>query len=163
MLHGERDPVAGPFRRAGRSDRITAVVIFIGSALYLREALTFKPFLRTEPLGPATFPLLIGGMMLMLSVALFISSLRAEERPGAAWTKYLPPLGFWVLLLAYGVVFQTLGYLLSTGLFLLLSLWLLGVRPWWRALLFAAIFTAASWYVFTALDVRLPRGEIFRN
>lgn len=149
----------------GRSDRIAAAVIFVLSALYTRLALTFRPFMRTEALGPATFPLLVGGLMLACSTALFVTSLRPA--PGsaapAAWKTYLPALLLWALLLGYSLSFDILGFPLSTALFAFLAMVLLDVKPAWRGALISLTFTAAAWYLFTTLDVRLPTGEIFRR
>lgn len=158
-------PVARPLTSQGRSDRSAAVIIFIISALYTRFAVTFQPpVFRSEALGPATFPLMIGGLMLVTSTLLFIQSFRpGMGRPAAPWTQYLPAILLWVFLLGYGLLFDRLGFPLSTGAFLLAALWLLGVRPWWKALLYAVVFTAATWYVFTLLDVRLPTGEWLRR
>lgn len=164
-MPAEGGPVARSLQRGGRSDRFAAVIIFIVSALYLRYSVTFQPrFFRSEALGPATFPLMIGGLMLVCSTILFIQSLR--QPPGgqaARWTRYVSALVLWLLLLGYGITFDLLGFPLSTGLFLFGAMWLLGVRPWWKALLYALAFTAAAWYVFTTLDVRLPRGEWLRR
>lgn len=165
MHDGQADPAAPPSRRGGRSDRIAAVVIFIVALFYIREAFSFRPFLRTEALGPATFPLVIGGMMLVLSIALFVNAFRGEIAEPAArrpLTQYAPPFVLWLLLLGYGLALRPAGYPAATGLFLFLSFLLLGVRQWWRALLYAAAFTAVSWYGFVALGVQLPVGDLFR-
>ena len=164
-MTAEHGPVARTLQRGGRSDRFAAVIIFIVSALYLRYAVTFQPrFFRSEALGPAAFPLMIGGLMLACSTILFAQSLRpTPTRTAARWTQYVPALLLWLLLLGYGIMFDLLGFPLSTGLFVLGAMWLLGVRPWWKAVLYAAAFTVAAWYAFTTLDVRLPRGEWLRR
>ncbi len=159
-----REPVARPNRRGGRGDRFAAVLVFVVSALYVRFAVTFQPpFFRSEALGPATFPLMIGGMMLLLSTALFIESFRAAARPTVGWAGIGGALLLWAMLLGYALLFDPAGFILSTAAFLFGGLWLLGVRPWWKAALFAVLFTAATWYIFTLLDVRLPHGEWFRR
>src|SRR3990170_4539056 len=159
-----REPVARPAGRGGRGDRFAAVLVFVISALYTRLAVTFQPpFFRSEALGPATFPLMIGGMMLLLSTALFVQSFRAAPRPGPAWAGIGGAVALWALLLGYAIVFDLAGFILSTAAFLLGGLLLLGVRPWWKAVLYAVLFTAATWYVFNLLDVRLPRGEWLRR
>lgn len=166
------DPVA-PAAQAGRSDRVAAVVIFIVSALYTRLAFTFRPFLRTEALGPATFPLLVGVLMLVCSAALFATSPRTGRTgagprthptaPRATWKHYLPALILWALLAGYSLLFDWLGFPVSTALFVFLAMLLLEVKPWWRAAILTVVFTTAAWYLFTTLDVRLPGGDIFRR
>lgn len=147
------------------SDRLAALVIIAGSILYLLEARTFRPFLQTEPLGPATFPYIVGGMTLALGSLLLFSTFRQPrdlKQPRSAAGNAVP-LALWLLLAAYAVTFDRLGFPLSTALFLVFSLRLLGVRPWWKAVLLGVLFTAAGWYGFRALGVRLPSGEIFRR
>lgn len=159
-----REPVARPPARGGRGDRFTAVLVFTVSAIYVRYAFAFKtPFFRSEALGPATFPLMIGGMMLILSTVLFVQSFRAAPRPSSEWTGAGAALALWAMLLVYNLFFDRAGYLLSTAAFLLGGLLLLRVRPWWKALFFALLFTGATWYLFNVLDVRLPAGEWFRR
>jgi len=160
----ERGPAARPVRKGGRSDRLAAVIILAASALYVRYALTFQPpRFRSEALGPATFPLMIGGLMLVCAAWLFIQSLRGVEAPRPPWTVYVPAVLLWVALLAYVLLFDLLGFPLSTALFLAAALRLLGVRPWWKVVLYTALFTAGLYYAFTALDVRLPHGEWLRR
>jgi hypothetical protein len=125
---------------------------------------TFQPpFFRSEALGPATFPLMIGGMMLLLSTVLFIQSFRAAPGRASAWPGVGAALALWAMLLVYVLLFAQAGFLLSTAAFLCGGFWLLGVRPWWKIALYAVIFTAATFYVFNILDVRLPAGEWLRR
>jgi len=138
--------------------------VFFVSALYVRYALTFQPpRFRSEALGPATFPLMIGGLMLVCSAWLFFQSFRPSEGSRPPWTGYLAAASLWVLLLGYVLVFDGLGFPLSTALFLAAALRLLGVRPWWKVVLYTLAFTAGLYYAFTALDVRLPTGEWWRR
>lgn len=157
--------VARTLQRGGRSDRFAAVIIFILSAFYVRYAVTFQPrFFRSEALGPTAFPLMIGGLMLACSTILFIQSLRqGSSGQTGRLAQYVPALVLWLLMLGYSITFDLLGFPVSTGLFLLGAFWLLGVRPWWKTVFYAVAFTVAAWYVFTTLDVRLPRGEWFRR
>lgn len=149
-------------RRVDRSDAGAAVVILLGAAVYVRKALTFRPFLRTEPLGPSTFPLLVGGMMLLLGAALLRSALRGgTPGPGGGVARNWRSGALWGLVLLYALALTPLGFPLTTGLFLLLGFLVTGVRPV-RAVLLAFLLTAAMWYGFRLLGVRLTVGELFR-
>jgi len=163
-MSAERGPAARPPRRGGRSDRLAAAFIFAVSALYVRYALTFQPpRFRSEALGPATFPLMIGGFMLVCATWLFIQSFRAAAGPRTLRTAYLTAVALWAVLLGYVLLFDRLGFPLSTALFLAAALRLLGIRPWWKVALYTVLFTMGLYYAFTALDVRLPPGEWFRR
>ncbi|HXF83236.1 MAG TPA: tripartite tricarboxylate transporter TctB family protein [bacterium] len=163
-MRSPREPAAPAAPRRGGSDRLAAVVIFIVAGLYVRYALSFQPpRFRSEALGPATFPLLIGTLMLICSTLLFVQASRAPARRRAGWRLYLQPFALWTALALYVLIFAGAGFLPSTAAFLLAALAVLGVRPWWKTALYAALFTAALYVAFTALEVRLPAGEWFRR
>ncbi|MDQ7844402.1 MAG: tripartite tricarboxylate transporter TctB family protein [Armatimonadota bacterium] len=163
-MAAERGPAARPLRQGGRSDRLAALIIFGISALYVRYALTFQPpRFRSEALGPATFPLMIGGLMLACSAWLFFQSFRPSDAHRPTWAGYLTAAALWGLLLGYVLLFDRLGFPLSTALFLAAALRLLEIRPWWKVTLYTVIFTAGLYYAFSALDVRLPPGEWLRR
>jgi len=102
-------------------------------------------------------------MMLLLSTVLFIQSFRAAPGPATAWAGIGAALALWGMLLGYVLLFDQAGFLVSTAVFLCGGFWLLGVRPWWKIGLYAVLFTAATFYVFNLLDVRLPVGEWLRR
>jgi hypothetical protein len=117
--------------------------------------------------GPGFFPTMIGGVFSLLSLALFIT---------ASWSENPPPIkvSFWkeekswikVSLSLFSLVFYLialnyLGYILTTFLFILYLLRIVGKRGWGDSLLIAFIVSLGSFAVFrTALGVLLPRGLI---
>jgi hypothetical protein len=94
---------------------------------------------------------------------LFVQSFRAAPGPATPWAGVGTALALWAMLLVYVLLFDLAGFLLSTAAFLSAGFWLLGVRPWWKIGLYAVIFTAATFYIFNILDVRLPAGEWLRR
>ena len=70
-------------------------------------------------------------------------------------------IGFLLLTLASLAVIQWLGFTLTTFLFMLSSMLVLGIRSW-RMLLVVAGATAAGGYVFfiAILDTRFPHGPV---
>jgi hypothetical protein len=101
--------------------------------------------------------------MLVCSTLLFVQSLRTPRQVLPPWRVYLPALLLWAALLVYVLIFDGLGFLPATAAFLLAALAILGVRPGWKVLLYAAVFTAGLYAAFMGLDVRLPGGEWLRR
>ncbi|MCL2165902.1 MAG: hypothetical protein FWH49_01225 [Clostridiales bacterium] len=59
------------------------------------------------------------------------------------------------LLLLYGLVNKALGYLTTTALFILLSMFLFGERSWWKLILVPILSGFFFWYVFISF-ARIP-------
>jgi hypothetical protein len=117
--------------------------------------------------GPGFFPAMIGGVFSLLSLALFITTSLSENqlpekvsfwKEERSWIKVFLSL---FSLIFYLIALNYLGYILTTFLFLLYLLRLVGKRGWGVSLLIAVLVSLGSFAVFkTALGVLLPRGLI---
>ncbi len=116
-----------------------------------------------EP-GAGFITFFAGAILSLLSIALFLSSLRSGEprkRIGVLWEGLEVGKVFYVLgfLVIYTLVLNRLGFLVST--FLLLS-FLLRVKATYRLLnviIMSLLITAASYLLFEVwLKVQLPKG-----
>lgn len=120
--------------------------------------------------GPGWFPLVLGGALAVLGVLLLVKA--ALERRRAADTAS-PQLavgraGFWIdrktgsvvaSLVAYAVLFEPLGFLLATLLFLALVIGGFSSYTWRTSLAVAAGVSLGAWLVFDVwLRAQLPRG-----
>jgi putative tricarboxylic transport membrane protein len=117
--------------------------------------------------GPGFFPTIIGGVLSLLSLALFLTTSWGENQlsvKGSFWKEQRS----WVKvslslfsLVFYLIALNYLGYILTTFLFILYLLKFVGKRGWGGSLLIAIIASLGSFAVFkTALGVLLPRGLI---
>jgi putative tricarboxylic transport membrane protein len=117
--------------------------------------------------GPGFFPTMIGGVFSLLSLALFITASWSENqlpikvsfwKEEKSWIKVFLSL---FSLVFYLIALNYLGYILTTFLFILYLLKIVGKRGWGGSLLIAFIVSLGSFAVFkTALGVLLPRGLI---
>ncbi len=114
--------------------------------------------------GPAYFPRLVVGFLLVLVTVLVLDVLRRKDdhRPFPIESSSLPRIfASLVLTVAYSLVLDWMGYLLATflyaaGLFLSLK-----VR-WFWALAAAAAASVIVWASFQGgLQVPLPHGTLF--
>lgn len=111
----------------------------------------------------AMFPRLIAAL---LAVLLVIQGFRewtgrAAETPSLDLPR--PRVwGLFALFLVYLVAFRWLGFVVSTPVFLVLAMGLLGYRNLLVAVIFSSAVTFAIWLVFLKmLNLVLPAGEIF--
>jgi len=112
--------------------------------------------IETE-LGSAFFPWLMVGGIAFFSVLLLIRSLlhAPARRAGEAGGKGLAVLGklamFLLLMLGYAVLFDRLGFLISTGVFFIVAMLALGERRLLHVLVVPAGITIAVYLVFTQI------------
>lgn len=101
-------------------------------------------------LGPAFFPYLLLGCLLILSIGMIGYAIMAPsgERttsPGAA--RLRAPALLFIVMAAFGLSIERLDAIVATYAFLSLSMIILGER-WPRALVYAAVVTALIYLLF---------------
>jgi len=150
------------------TDRIIFVCTIIVAVVYL-YATTLIPSLEIgDPLGPKAFPRLLGICLLVAAAFLFAEQWKERKTAGAAAEKekavdrdlrHLPVLaGVVVWFAVYFAVFERLGYLVATTIFLLaLMAWFHRGR-WLANIASSILFSVVSYYMFVKLEVSLPKG-----
>jgi putative tricarboxylic transport membrane protein len=150
------------------ADRIILACTILIAVAYL-YATTLIPSLEIgDPLGPKAFPRLIGIALLIAAALLALEMWRERGKVAAkvagaalfdpAVLKVLAVVVIWIGI--YYSMLEGLGYVLATSAFLLpLMAWF---NRWkWVANAISAIgFAAMTYWLFVALDVRLPRGVL---
>ena len=110
----------------------------------------------TDP-GPGLFPLLLGIILLIFSaISLFSSNLEKapeiSERIGLRNVFYML-----AILLFFRICLPIAGYTLTTFLMFVFMIKVVGGRKWLSAVVWSALFTASSYFVFIKwLLVRFP-------
>ena len=117
-----------------------------------------------DPNAPMYFPLIISIFLFIMSVIYFIKEL-LKDYPKKEEVKLLFKGGAPVLIIStliisliYAFIFERIGYLASTILYMLAILFIVNGRNKWLVnLSVAVLFSVGSWYVFYhLLDVSLP-------
>jgi putative tricarboxylic transport membrane protein len=152
------------------ADRIIFACTVVVAVIYL-YATTLIPVLAIgDPLGPKAFPRLVGVALLIACVFFALEMWRARRKqPTQAAPVEEPKFeGNVVLVLVvvaiwtgcYYLVFEPLGYILATTLYLVpLMAWF--NRGKWVANVASAIgFVALTYFMFLKLEVRLPQGVL---
>ena len=164
------------------SNIIIGIILLIASAFYYFSTSEFPPPSKTENLGPAFFPTLLAAALALLALLLILSSLffrgaTGKEKGGAVIqgaerleedsfsvesVSYKFLLGTIGLSFLYVGLLSILGFLISTPLFLIILIRLLGYEKWVNTLAASIGLTAALYLLFaTALGVSLPAGVFF--
>lgn len=145
-------------------DRIAAL-LFLGVVLiYGWGGTQLTASLQGDIIGPAFFPRLLTALGILLGILLFVQGVpsakkaKAEDE-GSDITALVPA----AMLLAYALVFETLGFLLATPLFLVIAFRYLGHHSWVGIAGYSAAVTAVVFGLFHyLLDIRLPLGPLAR-
>ena len=156
------------------ADRIIFVCIVVLTGVYFWATTQIPTLEIGDPLGPKAFPRLLGAGMIIAAVMLLLEMLKARKarkaeskpaEPTAAeprdFGSYKIVAGVAVATGIYFVLFEPLGYAVSTCLFLLVMTTYFNKGKRWTNGLTAVFYSFGSYYAFTSLlGVNLPRGIV---
>ena len=149
------------------SDRIIVLVTLIVTVFYF-YGISHIPTLEIgDPLGPKAFPYLIGIGLMISAGWLLLENVRAKKAPQAepadspshdySHLVVLSAIVAWTGI--YFAVFEHLGFLLSTPIFLFVLMMYLNRGKWLANGLTAVFFTVAAYTLFSkVLGVSLAKG-----
>ncbi|TQM38324.1 tripartite tricarboxylate transporter TctB family protein [Pseudonocardia cypriaca] len=157
------DPTAAPTGIPWRHDLVSGLLAAVLGAAVVLHVRTFPELPDGQP-GPALFPSIVGGLLVLFGLVLVVRAVLARGEPaadpdaGITGRGRLRALAVLGLVVGYVLLAETLGFLLTMGVLLFLLMWLLGARPL-VAVLAAAATTGFILLVFEELLlVPLPQG-----
>lgn len=146
------------------ADRLSALVWFtIGlSAVY--GSVIHGLGTAREP-GSGFLPFLASSFVSLMALIIFFQSLRKyrekDRKISALWqgVRWKRPLAVCLITIGYILVFEWLGFAVSTFLFLLVLLKGMETLSWWKVLLISILSTSFSYLLLSfSLESTLPRG-----
>ena len=148
------------------ADRVIFVCTIILAAVYFYETAQIPSLDIGDPLGPKAFPRLLGVCLLIGAGLLFIEMWKDRKAPVPTpahspshdWKHLWVLAGVTVWTGAYYVVFEKAGYIVATSVYLLALMVRFNRGKWVANVLTAVLFAGLSYWMFVALDVRLPTG-----
>jgi putative tricarboxylic transport membrane protein len=158
----------GGTREQGRSE--LGVALFLGALgiLVIVQALLLpESRIARGPVGPETVPLIVGGLLVVVSVFLAVDIWRGgrgepeggediELGGGTDWRTIAMLAAAFV---ANAVLIEPLGWPLSGAILFWGSAFALGSRHYVRDVLIALVLGVGSWYLFVlGLNISLPVG-----
>ena len=147
------------------AERVLAACTLVLAAGYLYATSTLPSFEFGDPLGPKAFPRLLGITLLIAAGLLFLEILKERKAPRpapgeelAAWRYAGIIIGVTIWTGLYYAVFDKLGYIISTTVYLLALMAWFNRGKWLANVLTTVLFALGSYIMFVKLDVNLPRG-----
>jgi putative tricarboxylic transport membrane protein len=140
------------------SDRIFGAIGLVVAMFYIWSATLIELSFISDPLGPRTFPIIIG---VLLGLASLIIVLRPDAEPH--WPtlgRFAEILGAVVVLAAYALLLPVVGFVIATAVASAVLTWRLGTAP--ISSVIAGILTSIGIYsVFhLVLGLSLARGPL---
>ena len=151
-------------QRMKKADQWSGLALTILSAGMIVAALGL-PYGNVHNPGPGFFPLWLGVILGGMSIALFVQTTRGKEsertlkeimEEDVRWGKVLLVLG---TLMMYGLLMNTIGFLIVTLLFMIVLLRFIEPQPWKVVIGWALAGSMGSYLVFDVwMRLRLPKG-----
>jgi putative tricarboxylic transport membrane protein len=151
------------------ADRVILACTVLLAVIYLYASTQIPVLEIGDPLGPRAFPQLLGVAMLIACAFLGWEIWRARRaEPGEAPAEPVKVEGnvirvllvvvVWTAL--YYLVFEQLGYILATGVYLLPMMVWFNRGRWIANVGSTVFFVAFTYFLFVKLEVRLPQGVL---
>jgi putative tricarboxylic transport membrane protein len=140
------------------SDRIFGGIGLALAAFYIWAATLIElPFI-SDPVGPRTFPIIIG---VLLALASLVILLRPDAEPH--WPKIgrlAEIAGAAVVMTAYALFLADVGFVIATAIASAILTWRLGTKPLWSIV--SGVLTSLGIYVafHLVLGLSLARGPL---
>ncbi len=147
-----------------RVDQISSAIILIIAAIYLFEA-SKLPIWKGTTLGPGLFPLILGMAMVAVHTLLFFKATASKGNISVPEDMVPPRTGVITLILiigslvAYTLLLEFLGFILSTFAFLAVLFIALEPTKKWKSFALAGAVVAVIYALFVlVLRMQVPRG-----
>ncbi|SMF13513.1 putative tricarboxylic transport membrane protein [Xaviernesmea oryzae] len=138
-----------------KTDRILGATAIAVAAIMLVFGYGLQAPFAYEPVGPRAFPLIAAGMIALCGVILVLKPGEPSSGP-AGPTGALAALSG--CLMGYALLFQPLGFVIATTIFMIPIAMIFGAR-WWQGAVTGVVLAVSSYLLFDrVLEVVLPVG-----
>lgn len=140
------------------TDRLLGVTALAVAALMLAFGYGLQAPFAYEPVGPRAFPVFAALMIAVCGIILVVKPGEADPvlHRGPGWAI----VSLSVSLFGYVLLFQPLGFVLSTTVFMVPIAMIFGAK-WWQGAITGAVLAVSSYFLFDRiLDVVLPAGPL---
>ncbi|MBL5778820.1 tripartite tricarboxylate transporter TctB family protein [Bacillus sporothermodurans] len=143
-------------------DRIAAVVFLAVGVLFMIGSKHLASSSYGSKVGPDIFPFILGIILSLLSIRLFYESLRTQGQGKKEVLQYKPFLIIFAATLIYILTLETIGYVITTFLFLFICFQTMERKKWITSIIISAGFSGAVYYLFVGLlKGKLPGWPIW--
>jgi putative tricarboxylic transport membrane protein len=155
--------------KSAMADRVIFVCILLLAGVYFYATEQLPSLEIGDPLGPKAFPRLLGVTLLITAAILLLELLRAQKRkvarpaPQADQSNrgayvVIALVTVWTFL--FFLVFESLGFVVATSLYLFALTAYFNAGKWVTNALTSVLFCVGSYWMFKVLGVSLPQGVL---
>lgn len=141
-------------------DIILGVVMAIISAVAIVDSNKLISANKWDVIGPDGFPKMVSYILLGLSIILIISAIRKKENTSSKMSVNILTLFTMVSIFVYVLMMPVIGFIFSTGLFLIILQLILAYdvkKSFFQSIMTTIIVTGTVFIVFEKLlNVKLP-------
>lgn len=139
-------------------DRYSSVLFMVIGIFFIVESLKISQSAYGSNVGPEMFPSILGAILVLLSIRLFYETFKyANKEKGKEKLDYKR---FFIILLSailYASFIETLGFIITTFLFLLVSFLVMDGKNIIKSVIIAICFSGGVYYLFVEiLEGSLP-------
>ena len=133
--------------------KIISLLFFIFSAFYLYTAYQIRVFSfdENEAFNAKTFPIYLGYFGMFIAALKIVLPEKASEEVDQKFLNYKKTLVLVLIMVIYGLTIRSVGFFLSTSLFLISSYYFLGERRWLRMFMLSFPFVAIFMFLIHGL------------
>lgn len=143
-------------------DRIASVMFLTIGVLFIIGSKNLSSSSYGSVVGPDIFPLILGGALVLLSIRLFYETFNAKGEGSKEKLKYKPFLIIFTATLVYILTLETVGYVITTFLFLFVCFQTMERSKWINSLIISASFSGLVYFLFVeVLKGTLPGWPIW--
>lgn len=144
-------------------DRIAAVVFLAVGLLSVIGSRSIASSSYGSVVGPDIFPLFLGILLMLLAIRLFFETYRAAKyAANKELLQYKPFLIIFITTLLYILTLETIGYVITTFLFLFICFQTMEKGKWLISFIISACFSGIIYFIFVnVLKGTLPGWPIW--
>jgi len=133
--------------------KIISLLFFIFSAFYLYTAYQIRVFSFDEnaAFNAKTFPIYLGYFGMFIACLKIALPEKTSEEVDQQFLNYKKTLVLILIMVIYGLTIRSVGFFLSTSLFLISSYYFLGERRWLRMFMLSFPFVAIFMFLIHGL------------
>jgi putative tricarboxylic transport membrane protein len=140
------------------SDRILGAACLALGAAFVWGASGIETGFIVDPLGPRTFPIIIGSLLAIASAYVLLRPDPEPEWPVRG--KALEIVGAVIVLVGYALALEPVGFVIATAVAAALLSWRLGSRPVWAAVSGLGISLGIYVVFHLVLGLSLAKGPL---
>lgn len=146
-----------------RFDRFAAVLFLAVGLLFMIGSRQIASSSYGSEVGPDIFPFFLGILLVLLSIRLFYETLGiGRQRGNKEKLQYKPFVIIFAATLVYILTLETIGYVITTFIFLFVCFQTMERAKWLTSLLVSACFSGLVYYLFVnVLKGTLPGWPIW--